>query len=102
MFCCRLLTEEEKVRVYYNVENARVYRTGEPNFIEITAEMAPAVEFLINAYPEYTSIESLPLENIADQLSIATILYEKGLLITGEPLETTYDEPGDDTDEGDL
>ncbi|KAK6999567.1 bifunctional lysine-specific demethylase and histidyl-hydroxylase NO66-like isoform X1 [Biomphalaria glabrata] len=98
----RLLTEEEKVRVYYNVENARVYRTGEPNFIEITAEMAPAVEFLINAYPEYTSIESLPLENIADQLSIATILYEKGLLITGEPLETTYDEPGDDTDEGDL
>lgn len=28
-----------------------------------------------------------------------SVLYEKGLLITGEPLEPTYDEPGDDTDE---
>ncbi|XP_059176913.1 ribosomal oxygenase 1-like [Physella acuta] len=95
----RLLTEEDKVRIYYNVENARVYRSTEPNFIEITAEMAPAVEYLINAYPEYTSIESLPLENIADQINVVSLLYEKGLLITSEPLEPTYDEPGDDTDE---
>ncbi|KAH9499629.1 Ribosomal oxygenase 1 [Bulinus truncatus] len=97
-----LLTEDEKVRIYYNVENQRVYRTGEPNFIEITAELAPAVEFLINVYPEYTTIESLPSENITEQLNIVTILYEKGLLITGEPLETTYDEPGDETDDGEL
>lgn len=98
----RLLTEEDKVRIYYNVENARVYRSAEPNFIEIPAEWAPAVEYLINAYPDYTSIESLPLENLADQISVASTLYEKGLLITGEPLEPTYDEPGDETDDGDL
>ncbi|CAL1540945.1 unnamed protein product [Lymnaea stagnalis] len=98
----RLLTEEDKVRIYYNVENARVYRSAEPNFIEIPAEWAPAVEYLINTYPEYTSIENLPLENVADQINIASTLYEKGLLITGEPLEPTYDEPGDETDDGDL
>ena len=35
----RLLTEEDKVRIYYNVENARVYRSAGPNYIEITAEV---------------------------------------------------------------
>ncbi|GFS24767.1 bifunctional lysine-specific demethylase and histidyl-hydroxylase NO66-like [Elysia marginata] len=96
-----LLTEEDKVRVYYNVENARVYRSAGPNYIEITAEMAPAVEFLINTYPDYTSIENLPMENVSDQINVASLLYEKGLLITGEPLEPTYDEPGDESDETD-
>ncbi|KAK3784195.1 hypothetical protein RRG08_001503 [Elysia crispata] len=96
-----LLTEEDKVRIYYNVENARVYRSAGPNYVEITAEMAPAVEFLINTYPEYTNIDSLPLENVADQINIASLLYEKGLLITGEPLQPMYDEPGKDSDDTD-
>lgn len=30
------------------------------------------------------------------QLNIVSMLYEKGLLITEEPLEPTYDEPGDE------
>lgn len=99
--CLRLLTEEDKVRIYYNVENARVYRSAGPNYLEINAEMAPAVEFLINTYPEYTSIESLPMENVSDQINIASLLYEKGLLITGEPLQPTYDEPGNESDVSD-
>uniref|UniRef100_A0A0B7A3G8 Bifunctional lysine-specific demethylase and histidyl-hydroxylase n=1 Tax=Arion vulgaris TaxID=1028688 RepID=A0A0B7A3G8_9EUPU len=98
----RLLTEEDKVRIYYNVDNARVYRTIGPNFFEITPEMAPAVEHLINVYPEYTSIESLPVENVSDQLNLASMLYERGLLITQEPLEHTYDEPGDEETDDNL
>jgi len=95
----RLLTEEDQVRIYYNVENARVYRGVAPAYMEISPELAPAVEHLINAYPDFTVVESLPLENVSDQLSIISILYEKGLLITSEPLESTYDEPGDTTED---
>ncbi|XP_012939129.1 ribosomal oxygenase 1 [Aplysia californica] len=97
----RLLTEEDEVRVYYSVENARVYRGAGPNYMQVSAEMAPAVECLINAYPEYTAVESLPLENVPDQLNIVSMLYEKGLLITSEPLEITYDEPGNETEDDD-
>jgi len=92
----RLLTEDDTVRIYYSVDNARVYRASGPHYMEISPEMAPAVEHLINAYPEYTVVETLPMENLSEQLNVASLLYEKGLLITSEPLETTFDE-GEDT-----
>ena len=94
----RLLTEEDTVRIYYSVDNARVYRASGPHYMEISPEMAPAVEHLINAYPEYTVVETLPMENLSEQLNVASLLYEKGLLITSEPLETTFDE-GEDTED---
>ncbi|XP_046577340.1 bifunctional lysine-specific demethylase and histidyl-hydroxylase NO66-like [Haliotis rubra] len=88
----RLVTEEDQVRIYHCLENSRVYHGNEPQFIEILAEAAPAVEYLIHAYPEYIAIDSLPLDNLQDRIDIARDLYERGLLITGDPLEPLYEE----------
>lgn len=88
--CLRLITEEDAVRVYHNLENARVYHGKEPQFIEITADLAPAVEFLLHSYPEYVSVDSLPPTTVEERVEIANILYDKGLIITGEPLDSLH------------
>lgn len=82
----RLLTEEDEVRIYHTLENGRVYHEVDPQYIEVEAEVASAVEFLIHSYPNFVSVENLPLPTLEKKLEIATSLYEKGLLITGEPL----------------
>ncbi|XP_048737323.1 ribosomal oxygenase 1-like isoform X2 [Ostrea edulis] len=82
----RLLTEEDEVRIYYSLENTRLYHEVEPTFIQISAEVGPAVEFLIHSYPKYVTVESLPLPSIDQRIDVASMLYEKGLLITGEPM----------------
>ncbi|XP_041351839.1 ribosomal oxygenase 1-like isoform X2 [Gigantopelta aegis] len=87
----RIITEEDQVRIYHCLENARIFREVEPQYIEIQAEVAPAVEFLIHNYPEYIPVDSLPLDSLEERISIAKDLYEKGLLITGDPLEPLYD-----------
>ncbi|XP_076464273.1 ribosomal oxygenase 1-like isoform X2 [Babylonia areolata] len=97
----RMLTEEDEVRIYHSLENARVYHGNTPQYIEISSEMAPAVEYLIDVYPEYVPIECLPLETLEEKLSIASTLYDKGLLMTEEPLKTMYDEGSDSEGEGD-
>ncbi|XP_064623447.1 ribosomal oxygenase 1-like [Lineus longissimus] len=83
----RLVMEEETVRIYHSLENTRVFCEKEPQFIDVSSEVAPAVEFLIHQYPKYVPIDSLPLETIVEKIDIATQLYEKGLLLTYAPLE---------------
>ncbi|KAL8610962.1 hypothetical protein ACOMHN_042578 [Nucella lapillus] len=91
----RMLTEEDEVRVYHSLENARVYHGNPPQYIEISSEMAPAVEYLIDVYPEYVPIDCLPLDTLQEKLAVASTLYDKGLLMTEEPLKTLYDEGSD-------
>ncbi|OWF43534.1 ribosomal oxygenase 1-like [Mizuhopecten yessoensis] len=88
----RLLTEEDEVRIYHTLENARLYHKVDPQYIDVEAEVASAVEFLIHSYPEFVSVENLPLPTLEKKLEIATSLYEKGLLITGEPLTSLDDD----------
>ncbi|KAK6183574.1 hypothetical protein SNE40_011028 [Patella caerulea] len=88
----RLVLEEDQVHVYHNLENSRIYQGVEPQFVDIPLEAAPAVEFLIHSYPEYISVDSLPLEDIQLKIDIITALYEKGLLLTQEPLEPLYED----------
>lgn len=97
--CLRLVTEEDTVRVYHNIENARVYRGREPQFIEITPDLAPAVEFLIHSYPEYVSVDSLPAPSVEERVEISSILYDKGLLLTGEPLQSVHQDVDLSSDE---
>lgn len=82
----RLLTEEDEVRIYHSLENTRLYHEIEPTFIQISSEVAPAVEYLIHSYPKYVTVESLPLPSIDQRIDVASMLYEKGLLLTGEQL----------------
>ncbi|XP_070576799.1 ribosomal oxygenase 1-like [Ptychodera flava] len=83
----RLVTEDDKVLVYYTLENSRVYREKEPQFIEIFAEAAPAVEYLLKSYPSFVRVDDLPMEAMPDkQVDIAQALYERGLLVTEETM----------------
>ncbi|XP_076360505.1 bifunctional lysine-specific demethylase and histidyl-hydroxylase NO66 isoform X2 [Tachypleus tridentatus] len=82
----RLVMEEEYVRLYHTLENSRIYHEEEPQYIDIGGERAPAVEFLLHSYPEYVSIDALPLPTLEEKMDLASLLYDKGLLVTREPL----------------
>lgn len=84
----RLVMEEDQVRIYHNLENSALYHEVDPTYLEIPAQYAPAVEYLIHNYPQYISLESLPLNSLNEQVELAQALYEKGMLITESQLET--------------
>lgn len=84
---CLRLVSEEKVCVYHNLDNARVYHGAQSHCIEVNPEEAEAVEYLLRRYPDHVTIETLPLENLTKKLELANMLYERGLLMTREPLE---------------
>ena len=72
--------------------------------------MAPAVEHLIGSYPKWTKVEELPVDELEDRmkvvppvtswidsnlcsLQVVGDLWERGILMTSEPLEAHYDDP---------
>jgi len=89
----RLVTEEDTVMLYYSTENTREYHEVEPQCLEIGADLAPAVEHLVTSYPEYVKVEELPLEDLQDRMKVVGDLWERGVLMTSEPLEAKYDDP---------
>ena len=78
-------------------------------------ELAPAVEHLIGSYPKWTKVEELPVEQLEERmkvyffnhslwilvfqfdvnflLQVVGDLWERGILMTSEPLEAHYDDP---------
>lgn len=85
------MVSEDKIRLYYYVENSLEYHGNELTFIDIDEEMAPAIDNLINTYPEYIAVENLDIANDADKLQLADALWSRGLLMTEYPLETIED-----------
>lgn len=90
--CLRLVAEESVVRIYFCVENTREYQEVEPQFLEVDAEVAPAIEALINTYPEYIKVENLPIDKLDTKMKVVQDLWEKKLLLTRFPLEAHYDD----------
>ncbi|KFU91224.1 Lysine-specific demethylase NO66, partial [Chaetura pelagica] len=82
----RLCNEEAGVMLYYTTENSRVYHKEEPKCLEIDPEHTDSIELLLSSYPNYISVDTLPCENLEDKISLATILFEKGILTTKKPL----------------
>lgn len=82
----RLVGEGDRLLLYYTVENSRVYHLEEPKCLEIHPQQADAVELLLRSYPEFVRVGDLPCDSVEDQLSLATTLYDKGLLLTKTPL----------------
>jgi len=56
---------------------------------------------LFAIYPEFTSIESLPLATIEDKITFVSTLYEKGLVRTEDELEHSDEEDEEEDDESD-
>lgn len=82
----RLVGEGDHLFLYYTVENSRVYHLEEPRCLEIYPQQADAMELLLRSYPEFVRVGDLPCDSVEDQLSLATMLYDKGLLLTKMPL----------------
>lgn len=78
----RLVEEEGSLRVYFHTDNSKEYHEYEPTFMEIEEDDAPVLTMLINEYPKFVTVESLPIDDDERKLAIATDLWEKGLLIT--------------------
>jgi len=113
--CVRLCVEGDACLIYHNLENARVYHEKEPQYLEVEAAAAPAIEYLLKIYPEYCTVEELPLKTIDEKIVVASCLYDKGLLVTGEPLDCNdsdsessdaeceyFEEEDDDDDDEDV
>ncbi|XP_022096693.1 ribosomal oxygenase 1-like [Acanthaster planci] len=85
----RLIAEDDQVRVYHTLENSRVYHSKQPQFVEIPAEAASAVEYLLHTYPAFTDVSSLPLvdEWQDKQVELAQVLYERGIVVSKKPLQ---------------
>ncbi|KAG0410333.1 hypothetical protein HPB47_012545 [Ixodes persulcatus] len=81
---CRLVVEEDSVRLYHSLDNSRVYQERDPQWVELDAERAPAVEALLHAYPGYLRIQELPLQGPTECMELASLLYDRGLLLTRE------------------
>ncbi|KAF7690433.1 ribosomal oxygenase 1 isoform X1 [Silurus meridionalis] len=82
----RLCSDGEAVHLYYTTENSRVYHKEEAKSMEINEELTDAVEFLIHSYPKFVTISSLPCDSDEDKVSLAEMLFAKGLISTSEPL----------------
>ncbi|XP_042646865.1 ribosomal oxygenase 1 [Tyto alba] len=82
----RLCNEEAGVMLYYTTENSRVYHKEEPKFLEMDPEYTDSIEFLLSSYPNHVSVDNLPCETLEDKISLATLLFEKGILTTKKPL----------------
>ena len=55
--------------------------------------MAPAVEELITGYPAWVRVEKLPGEDLETKMRLVGDLWEKGMLMTSQPLDPHYDDP---------
>ncbi|XP_052391161.1 ribosomal oxygenase 1 isoform X2 [Carassius gibelio] len=81
----RLCSDGDTVSLFYTSENSRVYHKEQPKSIEMKAEHIDAMEFLIHSYPKFVSVASLPCETMEAKMSLAELLFEKGLIHTAKP-----------------
>lgn len=83
----RLVAEESGVRIYYCTENANVYHGEEEQFLDLDKSSVDTITALQSIYPHYISIEELPGKDQIKKIQVISDLWERGLIVTNEPLE---------------
>eukprot|EP00088_Acartia_fossae_P035081 TRINITY_DN3609_c0_g1_i10.p1 TRINITY_DN3609_c0_g1~~TRINITY_DN3609_c0_g1_i10.p1 ORF type:complete len:524 (-),score=84.78 TRINITY_DN3609_c0_g1_i10:327-1862(-) len=90
----RLVQEDDDViKVYYSTENTREYHEMDEQWLEVDSDLAPGIDHLITSYPQWTKVEDLPIDELEARMRVVSDLWEKGILMTAEPLEPHYDDP---------
>ncbi|XP_069017829.1 ribosomal oxygenase 1 isoform X2 [Embiotoca jacksoni] len=84
--CARLCSNGDAVHLYYTIDNSRVYHKEELKSFEIKSEHTDAIEFLIHSYPDYVTVGSFPCDSSPDRITLAELLFERGIIHTAEPL----------------
>ncbi|XP_037073395.1 ribosomal oxygenase 1-like [Pollicipes pollicipes] len=89
----RLVNEDGELRLYHCLENSRLYREQPEQFLELEDEaQAEAVAALVHAYPRYTAVGRLPGDAAEAKVAFAASLWEKGLVVTREPIPDVADD----------
>lgn len=86
------MVSEDKIRLYFHVENSLEYHGNDLPYLEIEEDFAPAIETLIATYPEYVAVENLELPTIEDKLRLADALWTRGLIMSEYPLDNVEDD----------
>ena len=78
------------------MEFFREYHEVEEQYLELDPDLAPAAEALVRAYPGFLRAEELPLSDPSSGLEVkmrvVQDLWERGLLMTRQPLESSEDD----------
>mmetsp|Transcript_20233 Transcript_20233/g.26342 ORF Transcript_20233/g.26342 Transcript_20233/m.26342 type:complete len:194 (-) Transcript_20233:146-727(-) len=81
----RLCIEEGMAVVYHCMDNARWHHGAALNPLEFPLDDAPAIDALINAYPEPVQVKDLPHPSSSDDLEtkaeITAALFKEGFLV---------------------
>jgi hypothetical protein len=77
--CVRLVREDGNLRLYFSTENPLIYHKEEPQFMELSEQLRAPVEHLITAYPAFTRVEDLPLNDEEMKVHICVIMFIGGI-----------------------
>lgn len=82
-----MVKEDDNIlKIYYSISNSKEYHAEEPQFLEMDIELANAIDSLISSYPNFISVEDLPISDVICKVQFAKDLWEQGILITEDPL----------------
>lgn len=77
----RIVVGEDVVMLYFNTRNSRSYMEVPKQYLEFPPEAGPCLEYLLDSYPDWVPVRAFPdLEFPEDQLEVAKVLFEVGLL----------------------
>lgn len=82
----RLVRSDDSYNLYYHGDNSKEYHGMDLNFIEVEENTVDVIKMLIRVYPAYVKIQNLSL-NIDESMAVVYSLWDRGLLMTKEPLE---------------
>jgi len=95
----RIVMENDAVWVFYATENLRTWHKRDPMCFEIPADQAENVEALLHAYPEFVKIDDLPAGTQEEKLTTVNALYDRGLVVTQETLDSNWMYSDDDSED---
>lgn len=82
----RLIRTEEGYKLYYHGDNSKEYHGCDLNFIEVEEATVDVVKTLIRIYPAYVKVSELS-NNIEKAMTVVYSLWDRGLVMTKEPME---------------
>eukprot|EP01051_Picozoa_sp_SAG22_P002098 SAG22_NODE_90_length_21067_cov_8.490843_2_plen_563_part_00 len=71
-----IAVEEDMVVLYHSARNTCRYQEADEGALSCELCVAPALEYLINAYPSWTAVADLPVDEDDDMLAIAGTVSE--------------------------
>jgi lysine-specific demethylase/histidyl-hydroxylase NO66 len=81
----RIMLQDGVVVLYHMGRNSRVHFANELPALEFDPADGPALETLLNSYPDYLKVGVLPLPELEDRLDLADSLFKEGLLMVEDP-----------------